>query len=400
MDHGERRWRLFVERGKREEYEMKRNAANLLLAVVMALCLPSLLAAKMSDEAFLELCKKGSVEQVQTAIRNGANVNASNEEGSTPLHEASSDNSNPEVLKALLKAGADVNASDEWDSTPLHEAALHNSNLEVVKALLKAGADVNALDSSIITPLHNAAQNNPNHEITALLLKAGADVNALNRFGDTPLHNAAYANPNLEVLKKLLKAGAEVNAENDEGNVPLHHAVSSNTNPDVVMELLKAGADVHQMNDEGKRPFDYAEENKDLIGTAAYRKLYELSGEKKLVRPKNKIIAITEHYERCIVKFYNDNISIMSKLEEVEVFEKGTWSITYNNPPYLSVNFESFFKNTEGVMRKITLCFITGYPGPIPENHNMNIVRTWHKFDGDPFLTEGLPGWLEYEITN
>ena len=41
-------------------------------------------------------------------------------DGSTPLHFAAFNNSNPDVVKALISAGAEVNAKEDKDgSTPL-----------------------------------------------------------------------------------------------------------------------------------------------------------------------------------------------------------------------------------------------------------------------------------------
>lgn len=56
--------------------------------------------------------------------------------------------SNAEVAKALIDAGTDVNAQDEEGNTPLHNAR----NAKVAKALIDAGADVNALNDSGNTP--------------------------------------------------------------------------------------------------------------------------------------------------------------------------------------------------------------------------------------------------------
>ena len=76
-----------------------------------------------------ELAKTGTQRQIQTAIKNGAKVNARDENGWTALMYAARYNLNAEVLAKLLEAGADVNAKEErlgW--TALVAAAAFNPN--------------------------------------------------------------------------------------------------------------------------------------------------------------------------------------------------------------------------------------------------------------------------------
>ncbi len=65
-------------------------------------------------------------------------------EGKTPLHMAHT----PDQVRALLDAGADVNATDDYGATPLHLQSIvprpSAENLEIVKTLLEAGADLQA----------------------------------------------------------------------------------------------------------------------------------------------------------------------------------------------------------------------------------------------------------------
>ena len=51
---------------------------------------------------------------------------------------------NPEVVQALVAAGADLEARDVVGGTPLMFAAGSNANPEVVQALLDTGADATA----------------------------------------------------------------------------------------------------------------------------------------------------------------------------------------------------------------------------------------------------------------
>jgi len=82
---------------------------------------------------FFELVKTGTLEEVNNAIKAGADVNARDKNGWTPLMYAAWKNQNPEVIKVLLEAGADVNARNKYGGTPLMYAAWENKIPEVLK---------------------------------------------------------------------------------------------------------------------------------------------------------------------------------------------------------------------------------------------------------------------------
>ena len=102
---------------------------------------------KNADEELFDACEHNNVEKAREAIEKGANVNAKDKDGSTPLMIAvfmiAAFNGNVELAKLLIERKADVNAKDNNGWTPLIEAAFHG-NVELVKLLIKAGADVNA----------------------------------------------------------------------------------------------------------------------------------------------------------------------------------------------------------------------------------------------------------------
>ena len=86
---------------------------------------------------------------------------------SVDIHQAAGDG-NIEAVKQHIANGADVNAKDECGWTPLHYA----ETKEIAELLIAKGADVNVKDKRGFTPLHNA----DNKEIAELLIANGADI--------------------------------------------------------------------------------------------------------------------------------------------------------------------------------------------------------------------------------
>ena len=146
---------------------------------------------------------------------------------------------NIEAVKKTLADGADVNAKDDNGLTPLHWAA-GIGHKEVSEYLITMGADVNAAETvSGMTPLHFAAALDQK-EIVELLLASGADVNAKDVNGGTPLHIAAFRDQK-ETAKLLIAKGADVNAKMvsgaKKGNTPLDAA--NETGNTEIADLLR-----------------------------------------------------------------------------------------------------------------------------------------------------------------
>jgi len=115
-----------------------------------------------------------SVKVLELLIKKGFNVN---EYGSykSPLHiifeKRSLDKEDLEMLKLLIDAGADINAKDENGRTPLFGAIESNSRA-MIELLVSLGAEVNAKDKNGKTLLATAIENSDD-EIIATVLKNG-----------------------------------------------------------------------------------------------------------------------------------------------------------------------------------------------------------------------------------
>ena len=105
-------------------------------------------------------------------------------------------------VEAMLANGADVNARDENGRTPLHALGgivrgghPYPSQIDakgIAELLIATGADINAKDKDGNTPLHAAASGGEK-SVVELLLAKGANVNAKNASGQTALHLASDA---------------------------------------------------------------------------------------------------------------------------------------------------------------------------------------------------------------
>ena len=73
------------------------------------------------------------------------------------LIEAAGDNNLPDVRR-LVRAGADIEVVDDDGLTPLQQAST-KGHAQVVKELLEHGADAEVVNSSSRTPLHASHRN-------------------------------------------------------------------------------------------------------------------------------------------------------------------------------------------------------------------------------------------------
>jgi len=108
-------------------------------------------------------------EVVDYLIGKGANVRAvaKNPTQVTALHSAVADGGHAGIARALVEAGADVNAKQRHGWTPLHGAA-HSGDRELVELLLERGADPEAKHQEGKTAL-DLARENGHTEVAAVL---------------------------------------------------------------------------------------------------------------------------------------------------------------------------------------------------------------------------------------
>jgi len=117
-----------------------------------------------------------------------------------------------ELANWLIENGADINATDTYGSTPLHSRS--SSIFGNITSLLELGADINLSDGKIGNALHTAAFSH-NVENCKILLDSGASVDTISESGLTALELSLSMCNNIDILKMVeishifLAAGAK-----------------------------------------------------------------------------------------------------------------------------------------------------------------------------------------------
>ncbi|XP_076435310.1 uncharacterized protein LOC143275219 [Babylonia areolata] len=203
------------------------------------------------------VCENGMVRTVELLIQHQADVTSTTGEGSTALHfvcKCPAHTASADITRLLLRAGADVNAKDSDGCTPLMWAG-RGGHTNTSKLLMEHGADVNAKDILGHTPLMCAVRGG--HADTAkLLMEHGTDINTKNCAGHTPLM-CAVRGGHTDTAKLLMEHGADINTKNSAGHTPLMCAVRGG-HTDTAKLLMEHGADVNTKNSDGWTPLIWA----------------------------------------------------------------------------------------------------------------------------------------------
>ena len=169
--------------------------------------LAALLLAPAAESPVADAAQRGDADAVRALLREGADVNAAQADGTSALHWAAA-NDDATIIEVLLYAGANTEATTRLGGyTPLHLAA-RRGNAVALDALAAGGADLGAFTSTGVTALHYAAESG-RADAVAALVRHGAEVDAsTSTDAQTPLMWATAAN-RLEAMRTLLEAGAD-----------------------------------------------------------------------------------------------------------------------------------------------------------------------------------------------
>src|SRR5262245_59625896 len=165
------------------------------LVLMFLLMSQAVLFAAGSADLLLAV-RNGDHLQVQKLLREGADVNMADSEGTTALMHSVIE-SDVKMMKLLIDNKANVNAKNAVDSTALMYAA---TNLAKTRLLVDAGADAKAKNKRGYTPISVAVTTFESTPVLKLLASKGAEPEAR-------LTAPAAAKGDLEAIQFLLSIG-------------------------------------------------------------------------------------------------------------------------------------------------------------------------------------------------
>lgn len=208
----------------------------------------------------------------------------------------------------LLKEGIDVNLTNENGRTPLM-AAIGTNDLNMVKVIVEAGADLEMRARDKETALLYACRVAKNKEIVEYLIDKGADVKARNEYNDDALFIAAEYNKYWQITEFLLDTGHyNINDQGDVQNYTPLMAAARHNDFNTIALLIDRGASLHLKDKSGWTPIFHAAANTNddptnmLLMLRKYPELLFECAEKKHIR------SIAEEYDNIKIACSIDGI--------------------------------------------------------------------------------------------
>ncbi|KAJ5774183.1 hypothetical protein N7457_009079 [Penicillium paradoxum] len=221
------------------------------------------------SNALFDAIRVNDIEAARQALEDGADPNAKDEDGMTPIWIAACEEENIDLMKLLLEQKANPNFQDPLDGeTPLYRAVIRR-DLKRMELLLEHKADPNLQQHLWGSPLHRAAYSYDYEQIIDLLLENGANRNLRrSRDGATALYMAVEG-AQVENAKRLFKDDSDLEVIDDCGRTLLHMAAISGEWAffDLFWSRGRCPIDVNALTADGETPLFFAAESGSLSYT-------------------------------------------------------------------------------------------------------------------------------------
>ncbi len=264
------------------------------------------------------------------------------------------------VVNYLVANGADINAQDKYGLTPLHHSVIRGNKKTLNLLLNMFGIIKEPRDAQGSTPLHLAATYNQPSIAKSLINQGDANLRALDNDHRTPLHNACMEG-NVSVARIILESVEKndqkcrvqmIQDKDDNGATPLMLGVGKG--PDIINLLLGHHANPNQRNKENTFPLHTAARTGDILTT-------------KLLVENGALIDCfnASHQTPLYIAAENNHVEIVEYL-----IEKGAkvnhWTVNVTTPLMIAV--------IEGNTKAVEVLLQKGADLQIPDKNDKSVL--------------------------
>lgn len=200
--------------------------------------------------------EKGNSELVELLLSKGANIEAKDLYGKTPLFYAF----NKDILRNFISKGVDVNVRDNNNNAVIFEIA-GMLDKDTMKYCLSKGINPDIKDKEGNSLLQFMALYGEK-DIVKLLVSKGADVHSVNNNNTAVIHSAVLSGK-VDIVRFLVNKGADLTIEDKNGNTVLHYAVQgkiaysfNKKRIELIDYILSQGIDINKLNNNNSAAID------------------------------------------------------------------------------------------------------------------------------------------------
>ncbi len=198
---------------------------------------------------------------IETLLAKGADIDARDPQGYTPLTSAARMGGGSfEAIGLLVRKGANFNLPDSLGNTPLDNAIIYGSgDNRTIDLLLTRSAAVNTEPAAMASTLSGAARRGHVRLFEYYLARGGEALLATESTRRSVMRGATMGG-SLEMVKALQARGIPLDlTPNRNGATPVHSLASDPKALDMIEFLARNGADVNVRTNDGRSAYNIAD---------------------------------------------------------------------------------------------------------------------------------------------